>query len=150
MKAGLTWSPEFAALKAQLRDMPDTLTTEANHIVEGTANGAAVDIKAIYGQHAISGDLQRSVVVFRREAGRFAARYEVKSTSKLAWLFDNGSQGRHYVTDAGAEHRTGAMWGKTAPTHAFVVTMIRARRAMYDQLKALMTRQGLRVTGDAE
>ncbi len=73
----------------------------------------------------------------------------MKSRSKLAWLYDNGSQARHYITKAGKRHDTGAMWGKTPAPHLFVQTMLRARRRMYEQLKDLLTRHGLSVSGDA-
>ena len=42
------------------------------------------------------------------------------------------------------------MWGKTAqpPTHVFVRAMQKYRKRMYDQLRALLERQGLQVTGE--
>jgi hypothetical protein len=52
---------------------------------------------------------------------------------------------RHWVSGKS----TGTMWGKTPPTHAFVKTMIAARRKMYDRLKNLLVRHGLTVSGDA-
>jgi hypothetical protein len=143
----LTWTG-LEELKAELRDLPAALTGEATHEVEGAANGAAATVKGVYGQHALSGALRDSVDV-THEHSAFMARSKVKVNHPLAWLFDNGSMGRHYVTDAGGKHRTGAMWGKTPPTHVFVVTAIQARRRMYQQLKALLVRFGATVTGDA-
>ena len=143
----LTWSG-LDALKAELRDLPESLAVEGGHEVEGAANGAAATVQGIYGQHAVTGALRDAVTV-THERSAFMARSKVKVNHPLAWLFDNGSMGRHYVTASGVEHRTGAMWGKTPPTHVFVVTAIQARRRMYDRLKAMLVRHGAQVSGDA-
>lgn len=133
--------------KQQLRAMPAELTGEASGIVTGEAEGAAAEIRAVYEAHARSGDLASHVFVSAVSKGQFGAGAVVKSTGKHAWLFDNGSQARHRVSGAS----TGTMWGQTPtpPLHTFVATMIRRRRAMYEQLKALLARKGLVVTGDA-
>jgi hypothetical protein len=134
-------------LKEALRNMPSELTGEASHDVEGAANGAAAILKSEY--HRVSGKLRDGVdVTFTRD--QFSTGAIVKSKSPIAWLYDNGSQARHYTTASGAQHATGAMWGKTPPTHVFVRTMIAKRRAMYEALKALLTRHGLLVSGDGE
>jgi hypothetical protein len=134
-------------LKAALRTLPADLTAEASRIVEGEATGAAVTLRTIYGAHNISGDLQDKVQVRPRTAGQFGVAWLVVNGSRIAWLFDNGSQARHYVTSRGNVHQTGKMWGKTPPTHAFVKTMVKARRVMYEKLADLMRRHGLTVTG---
>lgn len=145
MTSGLTWSPEFEALKAALQRMPQELTGESVHIVEGAANGAAVAVAQVYGQHRVSGRLQDGVFVSQFLKGKFFHGFLVKSTSPIAWLFDHGSQARHWVSGK----KTGAMWGHTPPTHIFVKTMIRFRRGMYEELKGVLTRAGLLVSGDA-
>jgi len=132
-------------LRAQLRTLPADLTGEASHLVEGAGNGAAADVKAVYGAHRVTGDLVDSVTVAPRSAGQFGAAMIVKVHDPIAWLFDNGSQARHWISGKS----TGTMWGRTPPTHVFVGTMIRARRTMYEQLKALLVRHGLAVSGDA-
>lgn len=137
----------LAELKEAFRNLPFELTGEASHDVEAAANGAAAIIKAEY--HKVSGKLRDGVEVATAN-GQFSAGAIVKSKAKIAWLYDNGSQARHYTTASGAQHATGAMWGKTPPTHIFVRTMIAKRRAMYERLKALLTRHGLLVSGDAE
>jgi hypothetical protein len=130
--------------KAQLRALPAELTGEASHIVEAAANGAGVTLRTVYGQHRHTGNLQDHVVVEKKSTGPFGVSYRVASTSPIAWLFDNGSQARHWASGKS----TGAMWGKTPPTHVFVRTLIAARRRMYDGLRGLMTRAGLQVTGE--
>lgn len=132
-------------LRAALRALPADLTGEASHVVEGAANGATADIKAIYGAHAVTGHLRDSTVVAQRATGPYGVVFQVKVTDPIAWLFDNGSQARHKVSGAS----TGTMWGQTPPTHAFIGTMIRARLAMYAALKDLLVTHGLVVSGEA-
>jgi hypothetical protein len=144
VSASVRWSG-LNELRAALRNLPEELTAEAGHIVEGAANGAAVDIKRDYAKHRRTGDLQDGLTVTHFEKGKFSAGAIVKNTAKHAWLFDNGSQARHYITKRGKKHATGAM----PPSHIFVRGAIRARRKMYEQLKALLERKGLVVTGDA-
>lgn len=139
----------LAELKAELRNLPSELTGEASHIVEGAANGAASDVSAEYAKHRVSGDLVRGVRVTHFDGGQFSAGAIVKSSAPHAWLFDNGSAARHYYTVNGKRHPTGAMWGRTAPTHVFVRTMVKARRLMYEALKAVLVRKGFSVSGDA-
>lgn len=126
-------------LRAALRQLPEELTGEASHILEAAANGAAVDIRSGYAGHRRSGDLQDKVTVEHGVSG-FAASAVVKSNSRHAWLFENGSQARHTAI--------GANRGSMPPAHVFVPVLIRKRRAMYDQLKDLLTRKGLLVSGD--
>lgn len=133
-------------LKAELRTLPAGLTSEASGDVEGAANGAAVAIRTIYGQHVVTGQLQRDVFVDRIASGPFGAAWVVKANGRIAWLFENGSQTRQYITVRGQKHLTGRM----PPAHVFIPTMIRARAAMYAQLADLLERHGLTVTGDAK
>lgn len=128
-------------LRAALRRLPDDLTGEASHIVEGAANGAAATIGAGYAVK--SGELLEGLTVTHAHAGKYGAGMVVKNTAKHAWLYDNGSEARHYVTASGAEHATGKMWGRRPPTHLFVRSVVRARRRMFEQLKAMVTRHGL-------
>lgn len=142
----VTWTG-LEELKEALRTMPEELTAEAVAEVEDAANGAAASLRAIYGTHVVSGRLRDSVFVSHRAAGKYVAAAIVKVTDPIAWLFDNGSQARHWLR--GTKQSTGTMWGKTPPTHVFVKTMIAARRTMYERLKDLLERHGLTVSGDA-
>jgi hypothetical protein len=141
----VTWSKELEELKQALAHMPQALAGESDKIVEGTANGAAVAVRQVYGQHRVTGYLQGHVHVTRFDKGKVAVGWLVKSTAPHAWLFDNGTQVRHKASGAS----TGQMWGQTPPTHVFVRTMGRFRRGMYEQLKGVLVRAGLLVSGDA-
>lgn len=136
----------LAELRAALRNLPATLTGEAAHIVEGAANDAAAAIKAGYGVQ--SGDLRDHLTVTHLNIGQFGVAIQVKNTARHAWLYDNGSEARHYIEKSGAEHQTGKMWGRRPPTHLFVRTAIRERRRMNEQLKDMVERNGLTVSGD--
>lgn len=125
-------------LRAALRQLPAELTGEASHIVEGAANGAAASIKAGYPSR--TGDLRDHVTVETMQSG-FSTGAVVKNTSKLAYIFENGSQARHTAI--------GANRGSMPPGHVFIPIVIRKRRQMYEQLKDLLTRHGLQVSGDA-
>ena len=130
-------------LKRELRNLPEELTGDASDIIQRAVTGAAETVKGIYRRHRKVGNLEGGVYVSKFNKGRFAAGAVLKSRAPHAWLFDNGSQARHHASGKS----TGAMWGKTAPTHAFVGTAIRARRKMYQELAELVTRKGLKVTG---
>jgi hypothetical protein len=138
----VVWSG-LEELKAQLRNLPAELAAEASGIVTGRAERARQDIETSYPD--VSGNLRKGLRLGSgTNVGRFGASTILKNTAKLAWLYDNGSQLRHW--DSGK--KTGAMWGKTTPPHTFVKIVIRQRRAMRQDLKALLERHGLVVTGD--
>lgn len=132
-------------LREALRNLPADLTGDASLVVEIAAEGAADTVRVVYEAHRRTGKLAEGVVVEPKATGPFAATKVVRSKAKHAWLFDNGSQARHWASGKS----TGVMWGKTPPTHVFVQTMIRARRKMYEDLKDLLVQNGLSVSGDA-
>jgi hypothetical protein len=130
----------LAELRQALRDLPATLTGESSHIVLGAANGAAAQVKANYAR--VSGDLVDGVQVIEGNT-QFSAAARVVSKSKHAWIYENGTQVRHYL---GASR--GAM-PPAPPGKAFIPVMITKRRRMYEDLKGVLVRNGLSVTGDA-
>jgi hypothetical protein len=129
----------------ELRNLPAEMTADAGQIVMDAANSGADTVRGIYAQHRVTGNLAKGVKVGVEYVGRFGAGAVVRSSAPHAWLFDNGSAARHW---AGGKS-TGKMWGRSAPTHAFVRTMIAARRRMYDRLAELLERAGFSVTGKA-
>jgi hypothetical protein len=131
-------------LKAALRSLPFDLTGEAANDVEEAANAAAFAVKSAYGAHRVTGNLQDHVVVQEQARGQFGVAYVVKSTARHAWLFEHGTEARHYVTRRGVKHLT----GKMPPAHIFIPTMMRQRRAMYGRLKDVLVRAGLQVSGE--
>lgn len=139
MSGSLRWSG-LDELRAALRDLPNDLTAEASGIVQSSANEAAEDIREGYRGHRRSGNLEGGVVVTRVDAGKHSAGAIVKNKAKHAALFENGTQARHTAI--------GANRGSMPPAHVFVPRVIRHRRAMYDRLKGLLERHGLKVGGD--
>lgn len=137
-------------LKAALRALPETLSAEASTIVIDQANTIAARVVDVYEAHRDTGDLADHVSVVKVTRGRYGVGATVKSAGKIAWLFDNGSQARHYVTASGADHSTGAMWGKTPAPHTFVGNMITGRREMWESIAELLKREGLAVSGSAD
>lgn len=131
----------LADLRAALRNLPTELAGEASHIVQGAANSAAVAIRSGYAAHVRTGRLQDAVTVDSMPTGAYGAGVIVKNTSKLAFIFENGTQARHTAL--------GANRGSMPPGHVFIPAVIRQRRKMYDALKALLERKGLLVSGDA-
>lgn len=134
---GLTFTG-LDELRAAMRELPETLTAEASHIIEAAANGAAADIKAAYPVR--TGNLLDHLTVTHFDQGRYVAAALVKNTSKHAWLVENGSQARHTAI--------GANRGSMPPAHVFVPRVMRARRRMYEELVALLERNGLTVGSD--
>ncbi len=137
-------------LREALQNLPAELTDEASAIVFDAGNAAADTVRAIYERHEVTGHLANAVSVSAQTTGEYGAGVVIKVADPIAWLYDNGSQARHYITKAkGVTHETGKMWGGTPPTHAFSGTMARGRRAMWGQLKDLLVSHGLVVSGDA-
>jgi hypothetical protein len=124
-------------LKAALRALPATMTSQATPIVIGAAQAARADIAGQYPQ--VTGNLKQGVRVELKSANKDGVVAIVKSTARHAWIYEHGTQARH--TKLGASR--GVM--PAPPTPVFIPTMIRARRAMYAQLGALLEAQGLTV-----
>ena len=125
-----------------LRHLPPELQQEGGQIVFANADAAADEIQAAYPSRL--GDLKRKLKV-TKTAGQFSTTAVVTDTSKHANVFENGSEARHYVTRNGVKHLTGAM----PAANVFVPRIERRRQTMHEAHKALLTRQGLEVSGDA-
>jgi hypothetical protein len=128
-------------LRAQLRAMPAELTTEASAIVNETAATAVSAMLAEYPE----GELRDRLFQQPLTAGTFGVGVLVKNGSGWAWHWDHGTALRHRAGGGS----TGAEWGGTAPPHTFGRIMAQQRRAMYESLKHLLERAGLRVSGEA-
>lgn len=136
-------------LKEWLRTLPEHLTEEAAGIVTRAAVNAAEDIRAAYPVR--TGNLRRGVRVNRIDGsnplasgggGRhLAVGAVVYNNAPHAFMFEHGTEARQ--TDLGANR------GSMPAGHVFIPRVIRHRRHMYDQLRALMERSGLRTTGNA-
>jgi len=126
-------------LREALRRLPEELTGEAGHIVEGIANGAASEIRRAYPSR--SGRLIGGVVVTKFERGKVAAGAIVKSSAPHAHLFEFGTSSR----------RTGRGWNRgqmpDAPeSERMVPIVVKARRRMYSLLADLLRRTGFVVS----
>jgi len=136
MSCTFTWDG-LDELLAALRAMPAELTGEAGHIVEGTLNAAAGEIKAGYPPGELQDKLEWDVTT-----NGFGVIGVIKNTSPVAWLFEHGTQARH--TALGLDR------GAAPAAHAFVPPILRQRQKMYEAFKALLDRHGLVVSGEAE
>jgi hypothetical protein len=131
----IVWSG-LEELKAELRQLPAELAGEASGIVIAAADRA----KAAMHYPRRTGNLADHVVVGKAAAGRYGAGAVVKNTAKHAGIFESGTQARHTAL--------GANRGSMPPGHIFVPAVMRSRRQMYDELKALLVAHGLTVSGD--
>lgn len=133
-------------MQTELHQFPDAAAAEAASIVLSAGTTAAQVLRSVYQVHRVTGHLADTVTVTPRTAGALVAGAKVTANSPIAWLFDNGSQARHWASGKS----TGAMWGKTPPTHIFVRTLMAARRTLAGPLRALLERHGLTVSGDVD
>jgi hypothetical protein len=135
-------------LLALLRTLPAELAEAAAWYVQDAAAQAESEVRAVYQAHRVTGNLADKLT-HDSTASAFGSAVRVSNTAKHAWIFENGSQARHYTTKGGKRHDTGAMWGQTPqpPGHVFVRTMQKHRRQMYERLSEMVERQGLEVRG---
>lgn len=124
-------------LRDELRRLPAELAGEASAIVLRAATAAKEEIIAAYPRR--TGNLRTHVSVSKQAAGPYGAGAIVKNTAKHAYIFENGTEARH--TALGADR------GSMPPGHVFIPIAMRRRRAMYEQLKALLETHGAKVTG---
>jgi hypothetical protein len=139
-------------LKAAFLTLPGDLKGEATGIVMDAAQSAKGEIAATYplgpegrsndGKPIKPGNLRRGVKVTVKEIGPYGVSAQVRSTAAHAWLFEHGTQARHYVTKNGVRKDVGAM----PPKPVLIPTMVRSRRAMYVRLAdTVITAHGLTV-----
>lgn len=138
MGAKIRWTG-LDELRADLRRLPAELTGEASGIVTSAANAARDDIASAYPKR--TGNLAGNVRVLVKTIGAFGVAVIVRNTAKHAHLFEYGTQARH--TDLGANR------GSMPPGNVFIPRIIKWRRAMYAQLKAMLVRHGLKASGEA-
>lgn len=131
-------------LRAALRNMPTHLRGQAANIVEAAGNAAATEIRAAYGKHRHTGNLQEGVTVEHERQAGVTARSVVKSTAPHAYIFENGTQARH--TDLGWNRGVMPAGGKPAG-HIFVPVVVRHRRAMEAKLEDMLKGEGFEVSG---
>jgi len=139
--------------KQELRRLPQDCLAESAKIVEGGVNSAFVQIASVYGAHRVTGDLRKGLKIAPLKVRKqMTTGLVLTSNSQLAWLFDHGSQARHYyhrmtgddwkTRSKGTLHSTGAMWGKTPPTFIFKRTVGQSKRKIGRQLRDMLRRRG--------
>ena len=131
-----------------LRDLPTALRDDADAILIEAANRAESEIRRGY-TRGKTGALLAGLFQTRR-SGPFGIAIRLINKAPHAWLWDNGSEARHYVTKRGVTHATGAMWGKRPAPHTFDRAVLASRRRMFEELKAMMRAHGLEVRGDED
>lgn len=139
--ATVTWFG-LAELREQLRRLPDDLAGEADHIVQGAANYAAVAARTGYASHRFTGNLQEHVEVVPGTHDRYGAAYIVRNSARHAHIFESGTEVR----------RTTDGWnrGRMPAGNVFIPAMIRARNEMWRNLAAMLARvTGWQVSGNA-
>jgi Bacteriophage HK97-gp10, putative tail-component len=127
-------------LKEQLRHLPAALTGEAANVIQATANRAEADMRARYSAHVRSGNLRDGLEQIERDE-RSANGYAIMMINRArhAWIFEFGTQARH---------RGIVTWAPMPAGHVFIPAMDSNRRWMYEQLKDVLRRAGLEVSGD--
>jgi len=131
------WSG-LAEFKAELRNLPPTLTAEGDMITRRVAFAAAAAVRADYASHRFSGNLAEHVAVIDLAHGRFGTGYAVRARARHSHLFEFGTEARH--TSLGWDR------GIAPPGNIFVPQMQRHRVLLYQQLAAMMRSEGLTVT----
>lgn len=146
MSAQVKWEglDEF---REAMRNLPDQLAADAKEIVQQAADNAESEIRAAY-HRGKTGNLINGLKQIPRQTSPWGTAITLKNTAPHSWLWDNGSEARHYYESSGTRHDTGAMWGRSTPPHTFVRGTTKWRRWMYDQLTAMMVRAGLLVRRD--
>lgn len=123
-----------------LQSLPIDAGNEADHIVQGEANAAAVQIRSRYPSR--TGNLLRNVLVHKRVNRQGVVSYVVRNPAKHAALFEYGTQARHT--------KLGANRGSMPPGRVFIPIILQRRRVMYLLLKDMLVRFGFtKVFGDA-
>lgn len=125
-------------LEDELRQLPETCTGEAGKLIEGTVNSVAVAIKGAYPVR--TGNLRDHLVIKPLTKRGLIVGAAVTNTAKHALIFEYGSQTRKTLLGAP---------NPMPPGHVFVPRIVRARRALTEQLKEMVARHGATVSGDA-
>jgi len=133
-------------LRQALRTLPDDLANEAGVIVQAHAYTAAAAIRAAYEKHRRAGELADHVVVETPDHGRFGVGMIVRSKGRNAFLFEKGSEARHYITVNNVRH----VLGRMPATPTFVPIMMDFRRSMWLELAEMLRAHGLVVTGTVD
>lgn len=132
----------FEEFKAQLRNLPHHLAEEAAKIVNDRAERAYTQIYFSYPEGP-TGNLRRGLKfeqVSNSSGTGVIAR--VRSRAKHAYMVEHGTQTRH--TNKGWNR---GVMPPAPPGHYVIPVAVRERRAMIEDLIAMLRREGLTVAG---
>jgi|SRR5262245_26305167 len=129
-----------------MKHMPDDLAAEGANIVNAHAYKAASAIIDAYPER--SGALKAGVKVRTEPAGRYEVRTVVENVSHIAVIYEYGTQARHYYSEKGGRHDTGAM-PAAPPGRAFWPKIEAERILLYEDLVAMVQRHGVAVANAA-
>jgi hypothetical protein len=130
-------------LLAEIAAMPESCAGEAAKLVDGAANGAYVDIGRAYPFKF--GELRKGMRLKSVVKKGLVVGAEVQNVANIAWIFEKGSEVRHYFTVNGVKKLVGRM----PASHLFGRRAARARRRLTQELKAMKALRLATVTGDA-
>jgi hypothetical protein len=135
----MTTSMEWHGLKElreELRRLPEDSRAEAEKVVEGHVNAAYVTIKRVYEAHRVTGTLSTRLSISPLTTrGVMTTGLTLRSGSPLAWLFDHGSEARHYVSVHGVKHLLGRMPARPVFSRTVGFTKRQIRQALTDMLR---------------
>lgn len=131
-------------LLTALRRLPRDLVDEASRIMDGHGAAAEAEIRNNYQAHAHTGKLADSVERRTVALGPWGHSIVIRAKAKHAHLFEHGTNARHH-----SQGRYVGIMPPAPPMHQFIPAMERQRRAMYRDLRDLLTSHGLEVTGSA-
>jgi hypothetical protein len=125
-----------------LKRLPTDLRDDAAEIMNTEVEVARAAIDAEYATHTVTGTLRARLRLTTKYDGPYGYRAELRNRAAHAWIFDYGTEARHYVTASGRTHAT----GKMPPTHTFVRNAIRARERIQTRIVKMMEGHGLEVS----
>ena len=130
-KSMMVWQG-LKELREEIRKLPEALRGDAMDLIERTVNAVAVDIRQAYPVR--TGNLRKGVRVASILKAGFVAGATVKNIAKHATIFELGTQARHTTI--------GANRGSMPAGHVFVPRVVKARRQLTEELKAMVVRHG--------
>ena len=124
----------MAEFKALLRQLPEDLRADGAAIVMKHTDEAEATIRSNYAAHRRSGNLAAGLYRNTDES-RFGVRIILRNRAPHAYLFEVGTELRKGGT------------GRMPAAKVFIPAATKARRAMREDLIALLERNGLTVSG---
>lgn len=142
MAARFEWKG-LRELQVWMEQLPAAVKGEARHIVQDTANGAAVRIRSNYSAHVHTGRLRDSVRVSMAES-RHRITGTVKTSAPHAHLFEFGTAARQ--TSQGWKR---GIMPAAPPAHAFLPVIEQDGRRMIAKFLDVLRRYALEARRDA-